>query len=134
LPGSLFLQLRLPACLSFGAPLRIGLNLFGGSCVWPAGTQGRQGKKIGGFEQGDLFPGVLVACGGGFQSGDGVGAAELFGGFNGGFPDFLLGAGQIGQDVGQGGRVVVRGPLLEAVGLGIHGGLALFRRQGAGGN
>ena len=93
-----------------------------------------QRKKIGGFKQGGFFFGVFVVGRQVFQNRDGIGAAELFGGFNGSFPDLFFGVGQVGQDVGEGLWIIIHGPLLEAVGLGVNGRLALFIRQGSGGN
>ena len=80
-----------------------------------------------------MFLGVRRVRGHFFQGGDGIGAAERRGGLGGCVPDFFLGIGQVGQNVGQGGRVIVRGPFLEAAGLGVNGSLALFGRQGVGG-
>jgi hypothetical protein len=65
----------------------------------------------------DLVFNVLRAVGG-FQGGNGVGAAEPLGGFNRGLTDLLFRAGQVGHNVVQGFGVVIHGPILQAVNLG----------------
>jgi len=80
--------------------LRRGLNLllrFGWGRL--AEVNRGQRKKIGGFEQGDLFLGISRVRGHGFQGGDGVGAAELLGGLNGCVPDFFFPDWSGGQDI-----------------------------------
>ena len=127
------LHQRLLAGLHLGSLLFAERSLREGSgCGRRAEIHVGQGQKISGFEQGDFFLGVFSIFAGGFQGRNGIRATELLGGFNGGLADFLFRAGQIGQNMIQGFGVVIHGPLLKAVELGVSGGLALFVRQGVG--